>query len=586
MRAASESSGQPRGSIQAPQRAGPITHLVQAAALALWGCALLGIVALVWIGWQPRPNRPFPRAYRDGGGVLGGFRGMGSYPIGPSFSMRSQYGFYGRDPSGWYSVRMLPQPEPRYVANLADRVGDYCVSVRQVVAGDDRLTLYQNVPPTAPRRPLGGLVVSVQVMAARQEALGRIREFTRHLTATDDTGQRLTTQDVSPVVAFPRGLARLVHLSAPAPRARFLVSLEGDLRLVGSGARPLHPLARLAGASGFRPDGERRAPARDHQAGEPPVRVVPFHCAAVPLPGAHHLFGLAAARFLPPAMAAGLKAETDASQGVRVLTGRQIKALRRLFPPYTREPGPFALPTRLILVPDVANSFLLSAPALSNRTRTPVRLACRLTPHSGPDGEIRLQLTVPRAGGLIPLARADLRAWDNAPLILILPARGGAGQISAQPPLALLLHLYLDMPPTNSISLDAESLPFKASREERGGAITGAAQAGRQPLGLGTARVKISRTDGQAASSETPVVTQAALDQEGRWRLGNLSPGRYLVQLLEVNPYISPATVPTSPWNYLRRRFGVTQHAWQHATQDNVIVRAGGEASLLPWQAQ
>ncbi|HZP82011.1 MAG TPA: hypothetical protein VFB21_10260 [Chthonomonadaceae bacterium] len=486
--------------------------------------------------------------------------------------------------------RFEPPPEPRYVANLVGTTGAYIVSVRQVLSDGRGGYLYFNPAPEQLQRrtQLPDIVLSMQVMSASDAAMARVADFASDLVVYDDTGHRLDVMDTHRIVRFSHGCSRMIRLKAPAPNARFLKRIEGGITLGAPGVPPTARLAeetllRKGAGSPVRAPGGPVVPVSLRQVEKGPG--LKFQIENVPLPMTTHVYGVAAARFLDTATAARVGAEGGGNE-IQILTGTRAKELRGLFPPFTEEPGPLHLPTRLILVPEATNRFQVPIPALSSGGSEPPALQCTLTPRLGPDGEIALKASAAQQGAGGPAAEIALSAWDNAPFLLVIPAKHPAIRATANRPLALWLHLFLDMPPPERLGVGQAPVPFPAVKGERGGALVGQLKAGGEPLGLGVINVRVTRLDEHGTPQGKPLTVETTLDSEGKWGFANLSPGRYRVQLLEVQPYLSQATTASSLPNYLRRRFGVKTFGWQNETQENVIVRAGGQTRLLPWQME
>lgn len=540
------------------------------------------------MAWRSRITTRAPKVHRDEFPRMqpngfrrspGGLMMLGMGP-GPGFS-GGMRGFRGS---------LEPPAEPRYVANLVGTAGEYIVSVRQVLTDGRGGHLYFNPSPEQlqHREELPGIILSMQVMSASGAAMEKVADFASDLTVVDDTGQRLEVKDVHRIIRFSHGCNRMIRLKSPAPNARFLKRIEGSIALGAAGSPPG---TRLAEDASLRKEAGGTARESDEPVEPVSLRQVAkgsglkFRIENVPLPMTSHVYGVAAARFLDKATAARIGAEGGGSE-IQLLTGTRAKELSHLFPPFTEEPGPLHLPTRLILVPGESNRFLVPIPAPSSGSSVPPALQCTLTPRLGPDGEIALKASAAQQGAAGSPIETALTAWDNAPFLLVIPAQNPAIRATGNRPLALWLHLFLEMPPPDHLGVGLTSVPFPAVKGERGGALVGQLKAGGEPLGLGVVNIKVTRLDEHGTPQGEPVTVDTPLDTEGEWSFANLSPGRYRVQLLDAQPYLSQVTEASSLPNYLRRRFGVKTFGWQNETQENVVVRAGGQTRLLPWQME
>jgi hypothetical protein len=243
--------------------------------------------------------------------------------------------------------------------------------------------------------------------------------------------------------------------------------------------------------------------------------------------------------------------------------------------------GPLQQPMRLLMQPELPNGFrvYLPLPEMAT-TENNASLRCTLTPRIKRDGEIALDGTILASDRTVPV-HAAFSAWDNEPVALILP-RGTEAKGARRT--VLWLCLYLDMPPRDPVATSAMARPFPAHGGEIGGALAGQALAGDQPLRFGRAVIDVSRLDGEVTASPETTTVEVTLDEEGRWRFANLSPGIYRVQLKEFRPARSDIA-PLSPLtDYLRRRYGLANPVWQDTRQDELVVRAGGPVSLKPWR--
>jgi hypothetical protein len=512
-----------------------------------WGSIVLGLIGAVWIWQHPAPDRMRRSlAWRIDFPDRAGMPFMDPYRRvrGPSVGM------YG-----------IPERTSRYLANLSTEVGDYVVSVRQVFGGRSVQSLYVNPPLSAPSTPMGSSLLTLQIMSASPKAMRRVRDFAVNLHIADDAGRPLKATSVYLPVAFEHGLARRIDLSEPSPNARYLQYLEGEILL----SEP-----EEADRSSQEEADSREASARN-------LHRLKFRIDTIPLPVMTHVFGVGGANYVEPSQTQGL----GAFDGLQVLTGARASALRHLFPPYVPDSGPLQQPMRLLMQPDLPNSFRVYLPLPEMATTDNyASLQCSLTPRIKQDGEIALEGTILAPDSTVPV-RVAFSVWDNEPVALVLPRRAGAKEA---PRTVLWLCLYLEMPPRDPVGTSATARPFPAHRGEIGGAIAGQALAGEKPLRFGRAVIDVSRLDGEDAAPSETVTVEITLDEEGRWRFANLSPGRYRVQLKDFYPARSDITPRSPEADYLHRRYGLANPVWQDTRQDNLVVRAGSQVSLQPWR--
>lgn len=457
-----------------------------------------------------------------------------------------------------------PAPVPRYYANLATDVGDYVVSVRQVITDYSSYNLF--LAPAGQHSLLTdhSFALSIQVLAKNADAFRRIRDYAVNLTAVDDQG------DVHPCdlrydsVSFPNGLARLVHFHGVDVRTRYLKELTGEILLsdADSGRQSLDQ-SRPPGGSG----------ARD-AAADPTVQRLKFAISNVPLPMNPLVYGVTAARYVTKkeAQAAGVAGPTS-GQRCAVLTGDRMAGLRRLFPPYVEEPEPLKLPSRLIMIPDVPNRLNLGA--VGGKQAATVK--CALTPRIGEDGDIRCGVDVTGPNGL-ERVRTDVDLWDREQAIVVLPAPGMQGKTL----LALLLHLYLDVqssPPADSFRVN----PFLARSGDRGGVIVGEVHVRNRALRGGVVQLEVARTDERGRIPGESAVLEIAIDRDGGWELPNLAAGHYDIKLRGLLPSATRFGNTRSPLGYMRHRFGFKQPAWNRSGLEHVALKAGGLVRLAPW---
>ncbi|MCS6777361.1 MAG: hypothetical protein RMJ43_11830 [Chloroherpetonaceae bacterium] len=520
-----------------------------AAGTLLAGAALAG-----WI-WYQRPRTPgrapgtaspHPVAPSVRAGVMSGMippsagvlpaSGTGVFPYLPPAEVWKHGLLPGR-------FSRMPQPIPRYFANLATQAGPYMVSIRQVILESRRrYDLYTNQPEGVVRPAGDPISLSLQVMCVTPEPLQNVADFAPRLVLVDDRGQRYVCDNAGQLQTFERGMARVVGSVRLSPDARYLKSVEGQILL--------------------KPDPAGKAGSQAHN-------VLTFRIQNVPLPVENHLFGVASAVFLPPE-----HARTFARIGSLVaLAPQHTRRLSRLFPPYVPEPGPLRLPNRLLLQSDVMNTFLVPLPG----GKPPLK--CTLRPVLGTDGEIQAECTLAMIGSPGEPIRAALRLWDDEPQVLLCPERVLNPEARGTRQVALWLHLYTDRPaewrPTTS--------PFPATGRERGGSLIGQVRVGQQPLCRGTARLEIAALDEASGTYQNATELEVMLDTEGRWCLANISPGTYRVRALRAVPYRSAVVRASDPDAYLRRRCGLKRPVILQADQAGLRVQGGGQVTVKPF---
>src|SRR5262249_39079937 len=115
--------------------------------------------------------------------------------------------------------------------------------------------------------------------------------------------------------------------------------------------------------------------------------------------------------------------------------------------------------------------------------------------------------------------------------------------------------------------------------------IRGQLLAGEEPLRYFQARLEIRALEPNGERSLRPKLLDISLSKDGRWRLSNLSPGKYRVRLVgDVAPYHSPV-FPRGEWkSYMARRYGILKPAWQLPPDEIVIVRPGSMTNISPWR--
>lgn len=534
-----------------------------------WASLAAGLVGAVWIWHRHTAVRPeAPPAVsvdRRGNGIL--------------FSSQVVNGFGGT--GGQVNLNeVIPQRLSIYVANLTTRVSDYVISVRQVIGPGQQQSFYEPKRHEPVPERMRGIQISLQVMSANPAALQRVADFAVHLTAVDNTGQHIMhpgKPDISRIIAFPNGLARIVWLPAPAPEARYLKVVQGEIEIA---ARPVrHVLHQERNHTNGPAYVEATVDEKAPPAVDGSVHRVPFRIENVPLPVNQLLYGGAAATYdTPAAVRNGPQTAALSEQGLRLVTGTEVDVWHRRMPPYTPEPSPIHQPTHMVFAPDLPNRFLVPLPDLGGRSRA---LECSVNPHVGPDGEIAVQLTARRADRSEKPLTTSFRMWDNEPITVFVPETSGGGDRFAARPIVLWLHLYLQMPPPDLNHIAEQLSPFPALLGERGGELVGQVRVASQPFPHGHMRLQMSRLD-LAPSTQHPVTRLVPLDRYGMWRLANCAPGRYAIRVLQIEPNRSPLTL-ASPWqDYLRRHYGIGEEAWKNAAQDNVVIRPGAQVVLPP----
>jgi hypothetical protein len=514
-----------------------------------YGSILLGVIVGGWI-WQQRPRtraRP-PRPPQNfdlmqpGGPQprmlspeMGGRRanlGMAPFPGSPMM--------LGGTWRGNQRLDRRPQPLPRFFANLATQAGPYVVSVRQVMDIGGRSDLYNNRPSHLPRVPLALGDVSLQVMSSDAEAIRNIAEFAPRLTYVDNHGRRYESTYAGPVQWFNNGLARIVGMPETPFDLRYLKTVEGEITL--------HSDAGDAKSAGKR---------------------IPFRIENVPLPVENHIFGVTSAIYLPPEA----QPFTQKAERVGALNLLRETAARRVgphFPPFTPEPNPLGLPSRLMLQRDVSNRFVVTLPGGAQAVR------CTLKPVLHKDGEVTTVCLLESAQGDAAPLRASFTLWENEPVVLLCAERALFPNARENRTLALRLHLYHMLPyewfPSTS--------PFPAEPSERGGSISGQVLVREEPVRLGMVRLEIERLDGGKDTSKGAVEMELLLDEEGHFRLANISPGLYRVTAVAVTPYRSSVVQRSAPEEYLSRRYRLKNPLIPNAVQDKVVVGSGADLRL------
>lgn len=521
------------------------------------GSILLGVIAGVWI-WQRRPSlKTAPRQPATQQQIMQGMTPpaeMNPERLGSPAATSGGFSYspYPSRPMGLVGGRpgermqRIPQAMPRYFANLSSQAGPFVVTIRQVMETNAAVDLYMNRPPISPYPGFVRGSVSLQIMCTDKALLEQVSDFAAHLTYTDDRNRRYDSPFAGPVQAFENGQARIVYLPRTPRDLRYLKRIEGDIVL-----KP---------ASGTGKQKERR---------------IPFLIENVPLPVENHLFGVAAAAYLPSEYHS--LARSAEKQGDLLLV--RDSAARRattLFPPFKPDPHPLKLPNRLLMQPEASNKFQVPLPGGTQF------LSCTLKPVFAQDGEIR---TFCRLEGSLPgspALQASFSLWDNEPVVLLFPERALFPNASGNRQMALRLHCYLQL---LSDWLPMSS-PFPATTGERGASITGQALVRSEPVRRGTIRLKIERLDGDALMAREPMEVEPFLDEEGRFRLTNFSPGLYRIEAIGVTPYRSRVVETSAPQEHLCRRYGLKNPVFLEAQRNNLLVRGGAEVVLPPFVVQ
>jgi len=433
-------------------------------------------------------------------------------PLNPMAAMR----FWSRPPGIRLSARLL--------SNLAEQIGPYTLSIRQVRAQDGERDLF--MPFIGGNTPLGNVQVVFQVVSARPKAERRCELDISSIQAQDDTGQRLRAirRLLSPTT-FAHGWYDAILLQAPAPSARTLTSVEGTLRVTAASGQIL-----------------RR----------------PFRLTNVPLPRGQRLYGRVAPRILPEKHARRLP------PGLVVLTGAKAEAVLRASTP---APIPASLPPQtLVLAPETPARLRVPTPADAT--------ALTLNARQGPYGSIPLQVAQnrPGDGGMTPW-QGDV--WDDEPFAIVL-APEGAGR--ARQVVAMRLSRTME-----SIYQTLTAPPiFPAQSGHPGGAISSSVRVGEERFGAGTLNVRLWQRVGSGWSN--PQEITVPLQTDGTFVLPNVEPGEYRMERPKesLKPLQFPAE-PTAPVEvYIKARFGATGGAWHGERVEHLRVYPGQRTEVPP----
>ncbi len=430
---------------------------------------------------------------------------------------------------------MGPQPTPRYIANMATTVGEYVVSVRQVIGTMSNQNLLSEVDI-----PLDQVILSLQVMALTERAEKALKGFGESITAVDSQGKSLTTQENKAPVPFPKGLGQLFRLSAPDKKADTLRTVSGEV-----------VLKTKSGTS----------------------KKLPFQIKNVFLPLQRHCYGTAALGYLSDEQTKHFTKPQNSTEAAS-LTSPYAVLVKNPFPPYAPEPDPINQPTRLILSQSYPNEFTLHLPKEAKGESKEV-VNCILSIKEAKNGVIEGTFSLTKQGGKEQM-ESPFRVWDGEPGLFLLPTfPHHQGK-----PLALRLHLfshfYQDVPPISDFIPNA---PFTLPTGQRGALVSGQTLVEDAPLPGGRLRLTITP---QNPSGKAQGVT-LLFGESGKWQLGNFPPGIYQVQLtfLEIRRRVSNNQTPEE---YIRYRYGLKQLKIENQTQDGIEIRPGGVIHLKPFR--
>ena len=488
-------------------------HQLMAGVFAL---SALGVVVLLW--YVSAFNRPSRR--------------LRTSPLpSPAQTSTSREGFLGGNFAS--SPPRTPQAVPRYIANLSTSVGEYIVSVRQVADFDQNVSLNENLPLIRKRLSPQHLSLSLQIMAANSEAIEHITEFALHVKATDNTGIIQESENISPLVRFEHGMARILILPAPPQGVKFYRSIEGAFAVTEKGIE----------------------------------KQVPFTLTNIPLPVENHLFGLAAASVLS-ALPKKIRFDVD---GKAVIQDSEADILKAEFPPFTLETGTLKLPNRLILLSNRANRFPVFLPMAEDE----LPLICTLIPQPKPASGVAFTCLVETLGSSAKPLEWKVEAWENDPLILVFPLSHFFPNVRQTAGLRLLFFSRQPYETAPTVS------PIAPGRDTQSGSLIVGASIGDSPLRSGRAKIQIALQGDSAVQSNEVTVE---LNEEGMGTISNVPPGIYNITVKDLFPYHNNLSPLTDGMAALAHRYHLIQPQIRGQMQQRIILSPGGVLRLKPWQ--
>lgn len=441
---------------------------------------------------------------------------MGPGMLGPGMLMP------GIGPMGMFYSR-----EPRLIATLSTQAGPFTITVRHIRAEDRMRNI--NMPYDGDSSSVGSFMLAIQLLSRDLLAVDQARLIRESLRAVDNTGKVLHAlppeRESMERSELTNGGVRYVYLmEAPAPSARFLARLEGEIQMADSASR------------------------------------VPFRLFNIPLPNCPRLFGQAAPRILSSRVAEGLPPQ------MYVAYGKRVDDLSR-----DSAPAPEAsfFPPQLLLLPD-----RLTVPLGVPTPEGPTML--QLTSHAGPMGSIELGIGMAKAGsdGLTGKTVWKGRIWEGDTLLVVLPAQKN------EPRKAVALRIHRDITPPLEVANDAPPM-FPASQGLPGGAISTGVRVGNQPFGRGSLRVRVWQRQGNQWSEPEDAILE--LSSTGEFILANLQPGEYRMErvLATLTPLLPRGERLDSLDRYIKFRFGLQNGTWEGQTVERIMVR-GGQTTHVP----
>jgi hypothetical protein len=414
--------------------------------------------------------------------------------------------------------------QPRLVANLATRVGDVIVSVRQAYAADRVRSLFDNARQTGPLgvwqlvlqsniRSRGGADASA---SPATDARGPDVDI-RDVIAIDDHGVTMTP--VEPPVPLggstptAGGRSYTFFLSAPHARAELIRTIRGKLHWLDSGV------------------------ARSPQ---------PFEITNVPLPGTERLFG----EMTP--LRSGSRSGRPAAPGL--LVGASLDDVIRYA---SSDLDMTDLPyLRLVLPVGVETGIQPVLP------RTAPQVTLSATPDA--DGNIAVRVRVGPS-------RYQVTVWDREPFALVLP--GGANET----PTVLQMNLSRS---DETIMLPAARALFAAEGRTPAGSVVVPFSVRGRPVGPAVVPVTIRRLNGsQWTQGET---TEAPIRANGQAIIANLRPGTYRFRFHAERLAPLGVTGGMTLERYLLKRYKVAFGRWDDAVEQEIEVLPGGRAYGRP----